>query len=1329
MKRTSRLIVAIVLALVLTFSLLVVVACGEEGYSVTVSSYNQEGGSVSVAPPSEGELYDNNEEVTVTVTVVDGYEVTSVTANDVPCTPTADGKYTFNITADTVVKVEIAKIPEYALTINAPKTGGTVNASPAAEGEYRRGETITVTATAAEGYLLSSFKVDGEEKLTELDEQGRYVFDIAKATVIDVQFVRLVTVNVSVSPAGHADLTVTDPTHNGKFAVGESVTVEVVPEEGYELGDVYVNSNLYEGSTQPLTIPVTDNGSGEMNVEVTLRQLSQVVLDSVSGSVELKGTYTLTQGSIDLHVIYDKQAEAVLLERSQHGFVTYAHLGKNVSGTENIVTHNSTGEVTLTPTSTAFADVFNPFVNLIGDDIAAGETEHTWTVTNEADRAAILFALTRLQGTPTSVTLTEEDLQVVSITIVTENGTFAFDVENRGTATVPADYLANYQANTTLAAALVNMASATNYTVTATINATDPYNIYFDSVSQTIYSDEKGEESGLFKRVDNSLWSFTYFDEQFVTGEEAFPAARIQSLGGFGYLGASFNVASGYTKWVADLGNGVYEIRSIDCVKDSSDTTIPAQIASCFAVKTDGCFQLLAQTAGSLRITLNEAGDGIAKIEAYCLISSSINQITLEFKNVGSTVLPIVIPAEKVAADITDKYLGTFATNEGEHVLDINIGSVYLDDEVSSSVTCSDDELKFTVKGVEYTLTLTDGQGKLNGGDITDVDVYACDWVELIGEYQGFTTFEEDESTYIGKFTLKITASDIEIDGYGIDTPISNVKITNAGLYEYQGTYYAYEIDFTFNEQDYVLITRLYTSAEAVNLNCIDFYTADSKTEICTFYNDISGGTVDWSPLVGTYVYSSTSKVVRFEVTPDAVYINYNDYGWEQVIVYNYSTTDECIYFVWDGAENYFCYEPTHYHAYMILQPDGEDLWIIAQFSERIEDAIDFNYRGTWATPIGDCIVEITETNITLSGSAFDSTYQATSIQKTESGYTFDITISNVVYSCSIELTDEGRVLSLKGSQLFGQDALSLSPCDYVEFLGIWLSGTDFGYVTGEYQFIILANGTAAVYTNGILDQGTVKLLGYLPNGDPVIQITTQSGKQYQVQIAIDGIELAAFDLSTRQLTACLWLDQSYELSKAGFAKAFANKSYQGTIDETEYKVEIAEDGTVTLTEGEAPVEATEEIEYYVDFDYFLEVTRVIVQITTESKTYQIQLIPSCNYIDLYVSEEAAESHGVLYKDGTQPDYSEYNGTYTLTLTIDEKTSRVYTLVIGETITLQIDSGDAKQATIVSFDPTIGFEIVVDGTHYFVLIDTESGSLYLSDTETFYSKLTKSPTA
>ena len=77
MKQLKKLLLAVLcIALVLTGTLLVVAACGEQGYKVT-TEYNNEQGTVTVSAPAEGTLFDENEQATITVEAKSGYEIAS----------------------------------------------------------------------------------------------------------------------------------------------------------------------------------------------------------------------------------------------------------------------------------------------------------------------------------------------------------------------------------------------------------------------------------------------------------------------------------------------------------------------------------------------------------------------------------------------------------------------------------------------------------------------------------------------------------------------------------------------------------------------------------------------------------------------------------------------------------------------------------------------------------------------------------------------------------------------------------------------------------------------------------------------------------------------------------------------------------------------------------------------------------------------------------------------------------------------------------------------------------------------------------------------------
>ncbi len=84
MKLTKKFTIALLcMALVLASVLLVVGACDkqETGFKVTVANYNKQQGNVTVKAPKDGELFDNGEQATVTVTPNNDFQVKTFTVS------------------------------------------------------------------------------------------------------------------------------------------------------------------------------------------------------------------------------------------------------------------------------------------------------------------------------------------------------------------------------------------------------------------------------------------------------------------------------------------------------------------------------------------------------------------------------------------------------------------------------------------------------------------------------------------------------------------------------------------------------------------------------------------------------------------------------------------------------------------------------------------------------------------------------------------------------------------------------------------------------------------------------------------------------------------------------------------------------------------------------------------------------------------------------------------------------------------------------------------------------------------------------------------------
>lgn len=190
-----------------------------ETFAVT-TQFDSTKGTVAISAPAEGEKYAKNEQVTVTVTPNAHYVVASVKANDTALQAGSDGKYKFNVTAETVVKVEFA-LEELAVKLEYEANDGKVEVK-GATAPYHYGDQLTVEVTPASGMKVKSFKVNGVEKqLTD----GEYEFTLEVAATISVEFE---TAGVSVTPRDP----IFDQNYNGEWTVTvEDVTYVVKIEE------------------------------------------------------------------------------------------------------------------------------------------------------------------------------------------------------------------------------------------------------------------------------------------------------------------------------------------------------------------------------------------------------------------------------------------------------------------------------------------------------------------------------------------------------------------------------------------------------------------------------------------------------------------------------------------------------------------------------------------------------------------------------------------------------------------------------------------------------------------------------------------------------------------------------------------------------------------------------------------------------------------------------------------------------------------------------------------------------------------------------------------
>ena len=254
-------------------------------YAITIADGIQNG--TVTADKAEAE---EGEAVTLTVTPAEGYQLATLTYTVEGEAPVAIENNTFNMPAAPVTInatfEEAAPTPTtYTITIADGIQNGTVVADKA---EAEEGETVTLTITPAEGYQLEDISVSAEgiDELIVVDEDNQFEMPAANVTV---------SATFSLIPPPAQYYIICNPEENGNVeanpyvaTIGETITLTVTPDEGYELDILTVTAGYdYE----------YENEDPETEPEEAPRPRRESVIEFVSqGEIQLTkvddSTYT-----------------------------------------------------------------------------------------------------------------------------------------------------------------------------------------------------------------------------------------------------------------------------------------------------------------------------------------------------------------------------------------------------------------------------------------------------------------------------------------------------------------------------------------------------------------------------------------------------------------------------------------------------------------------------------------------------------------------------------------------------------------------------------------------------------------------------------------------------------------------------------------------------------------------------------------------------------------------------------------------------------------------------------------------------------------------------
>ena len=213
-------------------------------YSVWTQTVDH--GSITASPNSNLKAGDT---VTITAKPESGYKLEKITYNDNngdEQTLTLDQNNQFIMPAYSVALTAhfVDDRPSYNVEVTQPQTGGTITANTTSAKE---GDTVSLSATPSDGYLLDKFEVkDANNKPVTVNENNQ--FTMPKSNV-------KVTATFKAKPKNVYPISV-EPSQNGNVSVkasatnGEEVTVSVNPDEYYELASLTYNGQAINKDDQ-----------------------------------------------------------------------------------------------------------------------------------------------------------------------------------------------------------------------------------------------------------------------------------------------------------------------------------------------------------------------------------------------------------------------------------------------------------------------------------------------------------------------------------------------------------------------------------------------------------------------------------------------------------------------------------------------------------------------------------------------------------------------------------------------------------------------------------------------------------------------------------------------------------------------------------------------------------------------------------------------------------------------------------------------------------------------------------------------------------------------
>ena len=235
-----------------------------KNYSITTAANPTNGGS---GTPIGGNTYQYGQTCTVKAVANSGYVFVNWTEDGVQVSSNAN--YTFTVTGNRNLVANF-QAQQYTIKVSAnPSNGGSVSGG----GNYNHGSSCTVHATPNSGYAFANWTLNGHQ----VSDNANLTFTVSSNQNLVAYFVQGAhTINATAGSNGSIN-----PSGNVIIADGGEQTFTIIPDQDYEIKEVYIDGSAI-GSTSTYTFT---NVTEDHKIYATFSKMIGVEEDFITKSV------------------------------------------------------------------------------------------------------------------------------------------------------------------------------------------------------------------------------------------------------------------------------------------------------------------------------------------------------------------------------------------------------------------------------------------------------------------------------------------------------------------------------------------------------------------------------------------------------------------------------------------------------------------------------------------------------------------------------------------------------------------------------------------------------------------------------------------------------------------------------------------------------------------------------------------------------------------------------------------------------------------------------------------------------------------------------------